>query len=211
MGTRMQGYGDRCEWATGEERRPELEPIEIAQREIWHGIERGIEGQLRSLIQEALEQELKRALKAESYEPTPRREGYRNGCYRRGLGTTYGNPGEVEAPSSVPARSSPPSHRNVNPGMCFGLRTTAIGIICGGLPDTLSGFAGVLLSLRQREALAVGEATTLPSWVMIRKLTSDQPPRSQDMDFSSGWQNPTLGLSPLASIGNLCGYETRSE
>jgi hypothetical protein len=69
------------------------------------------------------------------------------------------------------------------------------------LPDSLSGLTKILSGLRQREAIFVGQATLLPSRVMISFLKDDQLPRSQDIDFNKGWQNDPLGEELLTEIG----------
>lgn len=56
------------------------------------------------------------------------------------------------------------------------------------LPDSLAGLTKVLSGLRRREAIFVGQATPLPSRIIIRKLEVDQLPRSHDIDFDKGWQ-----------------------
>jgi len=69
------------------------------------------------------------------------------------------------------------------------------------LPDSLSGLTKILSGLRQREAIFVGQATLLPSRVMISFLKDDQLPRSQDIDFNKGWQNDPLKDELLTKIG----------
>lgn len=69
------------------------------------------------------------------------------------------------------------------------------------LPDSLSGLTKILSGLRQREAIFVGQATLLPSRVMISFLKDDQLPRSQDIDFNKGWQNDPLEDKLLTEIG----------
>jgi len=70
------------------------------------------------------------------------------------------------------------------------------------LPDSLSGLTKILSGLRRREAIFVGQATLLPSRIMIRFLEDNQLPRSQDIDFNKGWQNDTLENKLLTEIGN---------
>ena len=70
------------------------------------------------------------------------------------------------------------------------------------LPDSLSGLTKVLSGLRQREAIFVGQATLLPSRIMIRHLENNQLPRSHDIDFDKGWQNDPLNANILIDIGN---------
>jgi hypothetical protein len=70
------------------------------------------------------------------------------------------------------------------------------------LPDSLSGLTKVLSGLRQREAIFVGQATLLPSRIMIKHLEDNQLPRSHDIDFDKGWQNDPLNDKTLLDIGN---------
>jgi hypothetical protein len=70
------------------------------------------------------------------------------------------------------------------------------------LPDSLSGLTKVLSGLRRREAIFVGQATLLPSRIMIRHLEDNQLPRSHDIDFNEGWQNDPLNADTLLEIGN---------
>lgn len=68
------------------------------------------------------------------------------------------------------------------------------------LPDSLAGLTKVLSGLRRREAIFVGQATLLPSRILIRKLAEAQLPRSHDIDFDKGWQNDPLDEQELADI-----------
>ncbi len=65
------------------------------------------------------------------------------------------------------------------------------------LPDSLAGLTKVLSGLRRREAIFVGQATLLPSRVLIRELTDSQLPRSHDIDFAAGWQNDPVSDEEL--------------
>jgi len=69
------------------------------------------------------------------------------------------------------------------------------------LPDSLSGLTKILSGLRRREAIFVGQATLLPSRIMIRFLKDNQLPRSQDIDFNKGWQNDVMENKLLTEIG----------
>ena len=57
------------------------------------------------------------------------------------------------------------------------------------LPDSLSGLSKALSGLRRREAIFVGQAAMLPSRILIRDLQLEGKPlpRSQDIDFDTGW------------------------
>ncbi|QDT53887.1 AAA-like domain protein [Caulifigura coniformis] len=68
------------------------------------------------------------------------------------------------------------------------------------LPDSLVGLTKVLSGLRQREAVVVGQATALPSRILIRKLEEHQLPRSNDISFSTGWQSPHLDSASLSIV-----------
>ena len=70
------------------------------------------------------------------------------------------------------------------------------------LPDSLIGLTKVLSGLRRREAIFVGQATLLPSRIMIKELKKEQLPRSHDIDFNKGWQNDITNLDNLKDIGN---------
>lgn len=50
------------------------------------------------------------------------------------------------------------------------------------LPDSMSGLTKMLSGLRRQEAIFVGQAATLPTRVMIRSLSAEQLPRSNDID-----------------------------
>jgi len=70
------------------------------------------------------------------------------------------------------------------------------------LPDSLSGLTKILSGLRRREAIFVGQATLLPSRVLVKRLSDEQLPGSHDIDFDEGWQNDPLPNELLAEIGN---------
>lgn len=70
------------------------------------------------------------------------------------------------------------------------------------LPDALSGLTKLLSGLRRREAIFVGQATLLPSRILVKKLDQDKIPRSHDIDFDQGWQKTPLSEDVLTDIGN---------
>ncbi len=70
------------------------------------------------------------------------------------------------------------------------------------LPDSLSGLTKILSGLRRREAIFVGQATLLPSRILVKRLLDEQLPRSHDIDFEEGWQNDPLPNELLTEIGN---------
>ena len=79
----------------------------------------------------------------------------------------------------------------------------------GILPDSLEGLTKTLSGLRRQEAIFVGQAATLPSRVMIRKLDDDKLPASNDIDFDKGWQTDAMSEEQLAEIANRWRYQTR--
>ena len=68
------------------------------------------------------------------------------------------------------------------------------------LPDSLSGLTKVLSSLRQREAIVIGQATTIPSRILINELNENQLPCSNDIEFDKGWKNKRLSQEDLEKI-----------
>jgi DNA helicase HerA-like ATPase len=70
------------------------------------------------------------------------------------------------------------------------------------LPDSLAGLTKVLSGLRRREAIFVGQATMLPSRILIRELDKEKLPRSHDIDFDKGWQVEPMAHDRLSDIAN---------
>ena len=68
------------------------------------------------------------------------------------------------------------------------------------LPDSLSSLTKVLPSLRQREAIIIGQAVTVPSRVLINKLSNNHLPRSNDIKFDEGWKNAHLTQKQIETI-----------
>ena len=77
------------------------------------------------------------------------------------------------------------------------------------LPDTMSGLTKMLSGLRRQEAIFVGQAATLPSRIMMRDLTDDQLPRSNDIDFDKGWQEPAMNAEQLTRVAERWRYQTK--
>lgn len=77
------------------------------------------------------------------------------------------------------------------------------------LPDSMSGLTKMLSGLRRREAIFVGQAASLPSRIMIRHLTDEQLPRSNDIDFDQGWQEPAMTPAQLAEVAKRWRYQTK--
>jgi len=69
------------------------------------------------------------------------------------------------------------------------------------LPDSLAGLTKVLSGLRRREAIFVGQATLLPSRVLVKYLEKDKLPRSHDINFDKGWQSDPVDKDSLIEIG----------
>ena len=79
----------------------------------------------------------------------------------------------------------------------------------GILPDSLEGLTKMLSGLRRREALFVGQAATLPSRIMIRELSDNELPSSNDIDFDKGWQTDALSDAELDDIAKRWRYQEK--
>ena len=77
------------------------------------------------------------------------------------------------------------------------------------LPDGMAGLTKMLSGLRRQEAIFVGQAAVLPSRILIRALTLEQLPRSNDIDFNKGWLAEGMSEAQLASIANKWRYQTK--
>jgi len=79
------------------------------------------------------------------------------------------------------------------------------------LPDSLAGLTKVLSGLRRREAIFVGQAAVLPSRILIRDLIKDGKPlpRSQDIDYDTGWQSDPITDEHLAEVGKRWRLQSR--
>lgn len=78
------------------------------------------------------------------------------------------------------------------------------------LPDSLIGLTKVLSGLRQREAIVVGQASALPSRILVRKLAEEERPRSHDISFTQGWQGDYLSENQLGQIADRWKFQDRS-
>ena len=78
------------------------------------------------------------------------------------------------------------------------------------LPDSLVGLTKVLSGLRGREAIFVGQATLLPSRILLSYLSENHQPRSQDIDFNEGWQQDEVSSGHLEEIGNRWRLQSRT-
>ena len=79
----------------------------------------------------------------------------------------------------------------------------------GILPDSMEGLTKMLSGLRRQEAIFVGQAATLPSRIMIRDLSQDELPKSNDIDFDKGWQNDVMSKEQLQQVAERWRYQTR--
>ena len=77
------------------------------------------------------------------------------------------------------------------------------------LPDSMSGLTKMLSGLRRQEAIFVGQAATLPSRIMIRSLSKEQLPRSNDVDFYKGWQKEALSEYQIGTVVERWRYQSR--
>ena len=77
------------------------------------------------------------------------------------------------------------------------------------LPDSMAGMTKVLSGLRRREAVFVGQASVVPSRIMIRELAPEELPASNDVDFHRGWQSEILSEEQLKVVGNRWRYQDR--
>jgi DNA helicase HerA-like ATPase len=75
------------------------------------------------------------------------------------------------------------------------------------LPDSMAGLVKTLSSLRKREAIFLGQAAALPSRIRIRELQESQLPRSHDIDFDKGWQQPAITSAALGILANTWRYQ----
>ena len=78
------------------------------------------------------------------------------------------------------------------------------------LPDSLVGLTKILSGLRQREAIVVGQATSLPSRILIKKLSPLQLPRSHDISFNLGWRHPYLDDAKLKLLADRWRRQVRT-
>lgn len=77
------------------------------------------------------------------------------------------------------------------------------------LPDSMSGLTKMLSGLRRQEAIFVGQAATLPTRVMIRSLSDDQLPRSNDIDFDKGWQQQAMTIEQIGAVVMKWRYQSK--
>lgn len=77
------------------------------------------------------------------------------------------------------------------------------------LPDSMAGLTKMLSGLRRQEAIFVGQAAILPSRILIRSLTQEQLPRSNDIDLDKGWQSASMTADELGAIANRWRFQKR--
>lgn len=77
------------------------------------------------------------------------------------------------------------------------------------LPDSMSGLTKMLSGLRRQEAIFVGQAATLPTRVLIRSLSDEQLPRSNDVDFDKGWQQKAMTIKQISAVAAKWRYQRR--
>lgn len=77
------------------------------------------------------------------------------------------------------------------------------------LPDSMSGLTKMLSGLRRQEAIFVGQAATLPSRIMIRSLSDEQLPRSNDVNYDLGWQEQAMTLEQIDAVVKKWRYQSR--
>lgn len=77
------------------------------------------------------------------------------------------------------------------------------------LPDSMAGLTKMLSGLRRQEAIFVGQAVILPSRILVRSLTEEQLPRSNDIDFDKGWQKPVMTEKQLGVIASRWRFQLR--
>ena len=67
----------------------------------------------------------------------------------------------------------------------------------------------MLSGLRRQEAIFVGQAAILPSRILIRSLTQEQLPRSNDIDFDKGWRGASMSAQELGVIANRWRFQKK--
>ena len=77
------------------------------------------------------------------------------------------------------------------------------------LPDSMAGLTKMLSGLRRQEAIFVGQAAVIPSRILVRSLSFEQLPRSNDIDFDLGWQSAAMSEPQLVEIAKRWRYQTK--
>ena len=81
----------------------------------------------------------------------------------------------------------------------------------GILPDSLAGLTKSLSGLRKREAIFVGLAALIPSKILLNYLDENERPKSNDINFISGWQKPIYNPQQLLAIVNRWRLQAKEE
>jgi hypothetical protein len=68
------------------------------------------------------------------------------------------------------------------------------------LPDSLAGLSKLLPSLSRQEALFVGEAAAVPARIIVRTLTKEQLPQSNDISFVRGWMQEPVDKAVISAV-----------
>lgn len=88
-------------------------------------------------------------------------------------------------------------------GTIFALRMTSQKdqeFLAAALPESSHGLMGELPSLRNGQAIAVGEGVALPTQIDFDRLAEEHQPRSRTAPFATAWQQDQLGAEDLAEI-----------
>jgi hypothetical protein len=79
------------------------------------------------------------------------------------------------------------------------------------LPDSLASLGKVLPALRRREAIFIGQAASIPSRILINKLSQEQLPYSNDISFIDGWSSGVQDMDNIQQIANRWRIQLRGE
>jgi DNA helicase HerA-like ATPase len=85
----------------------------------------------------------------------------------------------------------------------FAMRLTNVAdqtFVSGAMPDWGDGLLDFLPSLRNAEAVVVGEGISVPARVRFDWLPSDHLPRSSSAAFSKAWQEDLTGLELIHEV-----------
>lgn len=88
-------------------------------------------------------------------------------------------------------------------GTIFALRMTSQkdqAFLAAALPESSHGLMGELPSLRNGQAIAVGEGVALPTQIDFDRLADEHQPRSRTAPFATAWQQDQLGAEDLTEI-----------
>jgi uncharacterized protein len=74
------------------------------------------------------------------------------------------------------------------------------------LPDSLSAITDSLPALEKQEAIVIGDAIPVPSWVKVDEISNR--PNSHDIDFHTEWQKDWFSLQFDDVVGRMQRLET---